>query len=195
MFFQNKIFQQHFLLDSYSIVDLVENFKEAVKDKKLVNKLLISRTYLSLSELLVVSDIEKRVIPLLIEYQNWDKTNKSSKSFIDSELLFLVVYWKRGKLDSLEAKLTAFNRYMKSKAVKLDYDQSSILSVINHLYLEEKKPRIEIGKLQKPANKIIIESLLNGASMKEQSSLHFKDLTEDYNPNSDNLLQLLLKQG
>lgn len=195
VFFQNKIFQQHFLRNTDAIIDLVENFKSAVKDKKLVNKLLISRTYLSLSELLVVSDIEKKVIPLLIEYQDWDKSNKSSKSFIDSELVFLVVYWKRGKYDSLDAKLSAFNRYVKQKEVKLDYDQESILSLVSHLHFGTKKQKVEISRLQKPANRIIIESLNKGTPMKEQSSILFKGLSEDYNPKSDKLLQLLFKQG
>lgn len=191
VFFQNKIFQQYFLGSTEEIESLIKDFLSLVNERRLVNKLLISRTYLSLSELLIILEIPKRVIPLLIEYQDWDKTNKVSKSFIDSELLFLVIYWKREKFDSLELKITAFTKFVKAKDVKLDYDQATLLAVIKHNYLGDDKPKVDYKRLKKPANKIIIESILKGKSFAEQAKLHFQDQSDGYENECDNLLQLL----
>ena len=97
----NKIYQQQFDVNKEEIEALISDFTQLVSNREINNKLLISGTYLSLSELLVLSGIERKVIPLLIEYQDWNKANKSSNSFINSELLFLVVYWKIRKYNNI----------------------------------------------------------------------------------------------
>lgn len=191
VYFQNKIYQQHFNPSQNEVDELVFDFKDLVEEKKILNKLLISRTYLSLSELLIVADIEKRVIPLLIEYQDWDKMNKSSKSFIDSELLFMVIYWKRKKIDSLESKMNAFKKFIKTKSIKLDYDQMSVLNVIEWAGFGAKKPKVVIERIKKPVNKIILDSIVNDEKFSENAKAYFKNSEEVYNSESDSLMSLL----
>ena len=193
IYFQNKIYQQQFDVNKEEIEALISDFTQLVCNREINNKRLISRTYLSLSELLVLSGIERKVIPLLIEYQDWNKANKSSNSFINSELLFLVVYWKREKLDSLGNKLNVLEQFVKSHDLKLDYDQNSILGIIKHKYLGTVKLKVDFKRVKKISNKIIIDSLSKGVGIEKQAKLYFTESKEEYLPENDLLLEILNK--
>jgi len=193
IYFQNKIYQQQFDVNKEEIEALISDFTQLVGNRGINNKRLISRTYLSLSELLVLSGIERKVIPLLIEYQDWNKANKSSNSFINSELLFLVVYWKREKLDSLGNKLNVLEQFVKSHDLKLDYDQKSILGMIKYKYLGTVKLKVDFKRAKKISNKIIIDSLSKGVGIEKQAKLYFTESKEEYLPENDLLLEILNK--
>lgn len=187
VFFQNKIYQQQFALNSKRITTLVNDFKVLVESKTLSNKILISRTYLSLAELLLLIGEERKVIPLLIEYQDWDKTNKTSKSFIDSELLFLQVYWRRQKNDAFDAKIIYVDKQLSTAKISLDDEQAVVLKLLKRLKTGEDVTNMVLDDIKKQSTKLLMKQLNPSVNIDKMNI----DFDDDFVPSSDKLLVML----
>lgn len=193
VYYQNKVFEQQFIGDVSVVNQMVEGFTLLVQNRTIVNRLLISRTYIALAELLILVGGTSSIIPLLIDYQDWDKANKTSSNFIESELLFLLTYLNKGKVDVFHQKVATLKKFINSKKIKLDYNQSSLLNCLEAHSRSDANSQMELDKITKPVFKVFILSLQKNKPIEVIRPEVFKLNKENYLIENDELLNLLQK--
>lgn len=190
--FQNSIYKTQYLEDPTLVFDLIDLFNKVTRTNVLNNTLLINRTYLSLAEALVLKAEYKKAIPLLIEYQDRAKANRASKSYIDSELLFLFIYREMGKVDAFESKISSLDKAIKTKEIPLDQDQEVFLNILQSIYYDRKVSTKEIELVKKRSVKLMATALLTQDRVIDLISTFFSPSKEDYLSKEDEVLKCII---
>lgn len=189
--FQNSIYKAQYLEDPEIVNSLIKLFVELIETNVLSNSLLINRTYISLAEALVLKGEYKKAIPLLIEYQDRAKASRTSKSFIDSEMLYLFIYREMGKLDAFESKMNSLEKAIKLKDIPLDNDQEVFLTIFQSVFYGRKISTKEIEAIKKRSIKLMATALLTHDRVIDLKSTFFKASKESYSFTQDNILKYI----
>lgn len=170
IYFQNQIFIQNWLRDKNAINNLIEEFKEASKREFKKNVLLVSRMYLSFSQLLIFSGSYKLALQHLIEFQAISLDKKKSTNFIDSELHLLMVYYLMEKQDVYDRQVETLRRKSRVEIIHFNEDQQLLFDAFYKVYKEGSYDNKYTGN--KPWLKIYLE-VLSGKTMEQTVNTHF----------------------
>lgn len=190
--FQNSIYKTQYYQDPDVVFELINLFNEVVEVKSLSNSLLINRTFLSLAEALVLKGEYKKSIPLLIEYQDRAKGAKTSKAYIDSELLYLFVYREMNKFDAFESKIASFDKSIRNKNISLDNDQEIFMDILQSDYFEKKISTKNVANIQKRSIKLMATAVLTNDRVIDLKSTFFSPAEEIYIKENDKLLKYIV---
>lgn len=138
IYFQNQIYIQNWFLDKEVIFQLLNEFKTVSKKEFKRNNLLLSRVYLSFSQLLILSGDYKHSFRHLIEYQSLSLDKKNSTNFLDSELHLLMLYFLRDKQDVFDRIIETLRRKERIDAVVFNEDQKILFQAFYSIYKGDK---------------------------------------------------------
>lgn len=138
IYFENHIYLQNWFLDKEVIDSLLEEFKTVSKKEFRRNNLLVSRVYLSFSQLLILSGDFKHALRHLIEYQSLSIDKKNSTYFVDSELHLLMVYHLMEKQDVFDKSVETIRRKDRIETIVFNSDQKTLFNAFYAVYKDEK---------------------------------------------------------
>lgn len=176
IYFQNNIFLQNWYADEHEIEKLIAEFKEVSNKEFKQNNLLVSRTYLSLSQMLILTGDYKKAIRNLIDFQSLALDKKTSEYFIQSELNLLFVYYQMEKMDVFDSKFLSLRKKVRAETIELKEDVLQLYYAFDNVYSQKTKHNVEY-KGNKVWLKIYL-SVLSGTKMNDAR-------TENYDLNAD----------
>lgn len=189
VYFQNVIYLQNWHLDRLEIETIISEFKELISSSVQKNMLLVSRTYLAISELLIFSQQYKLALQYIIEFQALSLDKKHSEYFSESELHLLMLYKQMDKIDIFDNLVLSIKKRLRSESIVFNQDQQFMFSSFNY-YHKGKISKIELYTGKKKWINIYCE-VLKGKSMNLAHRSHFQAPNVDFNEAEDLLLKYI----
>lgn len=197
IYFSNHSFIQAWLPNEAKLNDLLGMFNSVISKGDLSSPILIRRIYLTLIELLIISENHKVTRSLFNQFFNFSKKEKYYNHYIAGDLLFIVENILEGRLDTFDHALEAFNRKLKRNELELDQDQKVLHQLLNDIFRESKKePQFYVSKIEnKQTYKLIIYMLLFKGSLTEIRKTYFPVSDSEYDATKDEYLKKLPNQS
>lgn len=186
IYFQNNIFLQNWYADEEEIERLITEFKEVSNKEFKRNNLLVSRTYLALSQLLILTGDYKKAIRNLIDFQSLALDKKTSEYFIQSEMNLLFVYYQMEKMDVFDSRFLSIRKKVRAETIELDDDLMQLFYAFDNVYSQKSKHTIEYTG-SKVWLKIYL-AVLNGAKMEDARTENYNLLEDKKSDMEDELL-------
>lgn len=195
IYFINQSFLNFWSTDKQTLSKLLKEFKTVLSKGYLSNPLLVGRIYLSLIEAQIIienySDNHEETSPLLVEFFIVSKKTKSSKLYLEADLLFLVEKLLQQRMDSFDNAIESLNRKIHRNKIELDQDQKTFLKLLNDIYNEQQQePKFYIDRItNKQTYKLFIYKLLTKYSISTIKTKYFPSADPNYNPIDDEFLR------
>lgn len=193
--FTNNVYLQVWYPNKQAIRALEEELKLAIEKKWISNSTLISRIYLSVVELNVLSEDYKLALPLLVEFFDFSKKSKYSAHYIEGEIHFLFAQLLLENTDVFENSLDSLNRKIRRYDIELKQDKLCLIELLNAVQNSSvKTSSYYLAKItSRPTFRLYIEKICSRKSMVELRLKQFEIKDVDYKEENDVYINELKK--